>query len=73
MGTARLGDCGTHLIVKNNTIRYLGSHENLPDVGSSPLICLGRGTVQGEENQHGGEGAEGHGHGEEGARALEQG
>jgi hypothetical protein len=42
-------------------------------VGSCTLIWLRRGTVQGEENQHGGEGTEGHCQGKEGARVLQYG
>ena len=42
-------------------------------MGSRTLICLGRRTVQRDDDHHGGEGTEGHGHGKEGARVLEQG
>ncbi len=42
-------------------------------MGSCTLICLGRRTVQGDENQHGGEGTERHCHGKEGARVLQYG
>ena len=40
-------------------------------MGSRTLVCLGRGTVQGDEKRHGGEGTEGHCHGKEGARVLQ--
>jgi hypothetical protein len=53
--------------------RRLGSHEELPEVGGRPLVRLRGGSVQGEEQQHDGEGGEGHGHGKERARVLQHG
>jgi len=42
-------------------------------MGSCTLVCLGRRTVQGEENQDRGQRTEGHRQGKEGARALQYG
>ena len=42
-------------------------------MGSCTLICLGCRTVRSDENQDGGEGAEGHRNRKEGARVLQYG
>jgi hypothetical protein len=52
---------------------YRANHEELPDVSSCTLIRLGRRTVECQENQYDGEGTEGHCHGKESARVLQNG
>src|SRR5687767_7248830 len=42
-------------------------------MGCGTLICLRRGAVQCDVNEHNGEGTEGHCHGEERARMLQHG
>jgi len=51
--------------------RRLGSHQELPDMGSRALIRLRRRAVLDDENQHRGEGRDRHCHGKEGARVLQ--